>query len=58
MSQHERQPDRTKVVSAEEKFKREGPEPAKGDTGDTVEEMNKAAEDSLIQNVEPHESID
>jgi hypothetical protein len=46
------------VSGAEEKFKREGPEPAKGDTGDTVEEMNEAAADSLVQNVEPHESVD
>jgi hypothetical protein len=54
MSQHERErrADSTEVVGAEEKFKREGPEPAKGDTGNTVEEMNEAA-DSLVQNVEP-----
>jgi len=39
-------------------FKREGPTSADADTGDTVEEMNRAAEDALLKNVRPDEAID
>ena len=39
-------------------FKREGAEPAEHDTGRDVDEMNRKAEESLIRNVEPHESVD
>lgn len=46
------------LAQTPEHFKREGPHPAAGDTGDTVEEMNEAAADSLINNVEPHENAD
>lgn len=45
------------VDSAEEHFKREGPEPPEGDTGDTVEEMNEAAERSIGDNIEPQQSV-
>ena len=41
-----------------ETFKREGPAPAAGDTGDTVEEMNKKAEESVIRNIRPDEAVD
>ena len=39
-------------------FKREGPTPATEDTGRTVEEMNRAAEDSLIRNTTPDQQTD
>jgi hypothetical protein len=39
-------------------FKREGPEPSRNDSGETVEEMNRAAEDALLRNVTPDEAID
>ena len=39
-------------------FKREGPQPATNDTGGTVEEMNRAAEDAMLRNVRPDEAID
>ena len=39
-------------------FKREGPAPAGKDTGRTTEEMNRAAYDSVINNVEPDQQAD
>lgn len=42
----------------QERFRREGPEPAKGDTGRTVDEMNEAAEASVVNNVTPDEAVD
>jgi hypothetical protein len=39
-------------------FKREGPAPAEKDSGRNVEEMNRAAEDSLVRNVTPDEQTD
>ncbi len=39
-------------------FKREGPEPASGDTGKNVDEMNRKAEESVISNVRPVDSKD
>ena len=44
--------------SGGERFKREGPEPAPGDTGRTVEEMNEKAGDSVIRNITPDEATD
>jgi hypothetical protein len=38
-------------------FRREGPEPGKG-TGRTVDEMNKIAEESLVNNVTPDQATD
>ena len=38
---------------AEETFKREGPDPAKGDSGESIDEMNDAAEESVEQNIAP-----
>ncbi len=43
---------------APEHFRREGPEPAQGDTGRTIDEMNEAAEASVINNVTPDEAVD
>ena len=39
-------------------FKREGPVPAGRDTGDSVDDMNRAAEQSIVRNVEPDEAVD
>jgi hypothetical protein len=39
-------------------FKREGPTPATRDSGDSVAEMNRAAEDSVVRNVTPDEQTD
>ena len=39
-------------------FKREGPAPADSDSGSTVEEMNQAAEDSVLANVGPDDAVD
>lgn len=39
-------------------FKREGPEPAGRDSGDTVEEMNDRAAESVINNETPDEATD
>lgn len=39
--------------AAEETFKREGPEPPAGDTGETVDEMNEAAHDAVLRNIRP-----
>ena len=39
-------------------FKREGPTPATEDTGRTVDEMNRAAEESLIRNTTPDQQTD
>jgi hypothetical protein len=41
-----------------ETFKREGPTPAANDSGGTVDEMNRAAEESVIRNVTPDEQTD
>ncbi len=41
-----------------ETFKREGPAPATNDSGETVEDMNREAEESLVRNVEPDEPVD
>jgi hypothetical protein len=57
MADTRRTPDREPVhetpQAAEETFKREGPEPPAGDTGETVEEMNEAARDAVLRNVRP-----
>jgi hypothetical protein len=45
-------------VDAESTFKREGPNPAGGDSGDTVDEMNEKAAESLVRNLRPDESTD
>lgn len=39
--------------AAEETFKREGPVPPAGDTGDTVEDMNEAAREAVLRNIRP-----
>jgi hypothetical protein len=39
-------------------FKREGPTPATRDSGGSVDEMNRAAEDSIVRNVTPDEQTD
>ena len=39
-------------------FKREGPEPGDGDTGGNVEEMNRKAEQSVINNIRPDDAVD
>lgn len=39
--------------TADETFKREGPVPAGGSTGETVEDMNQAARDALLRNIRP-----
>ncbi len=44
--------------SEQETFKREGPQPAQNDTGRNVDEMNRAAEESVIRNVTPDEQTD
>ena len=41
-----------------EAFKREGPTPASEDTGDTVDEMNREAERSIIRNIRPEDTTD
>ena len=40
---------------AQETFKREGPEPAKGDSGRSIDEMNDAAGDAVERNIAPDE---
>ena len=39
-------------------FKREGPNPPGRKTGHSIDEMNRAAEESLIRNVTPDEQVD
>jgi len=39
-------------------FKREGPTPSNADTGGSVDEMNRNAEDALLRNVRPDEQVD
>ena len=39
-------------------FKREGPTPGDGDTGRNVDEMNRKAEESVINNVTPDQTTD
>jgi hypothetical protein len=60
MSQNTRDRDRLPQTpeTAEETFKREGPEPPAGDTGDTVEEMNDAARDAVLRNIRPERTDD
>jgi hypothetical protein len=41
-----------------ETFKREGPAPATNDSGGSVDEMNREAEESLVRNVEPDQPVD
>ena len=38
---------------AHETFKREGPVPATGDSGDSIDEMNDAAAESVERNIAP-----
>ena len=39
-------------------FKREGPNPPGRKTGHSIDEMNRAAEDSVSRNVEPDKQSD
>jgi hypothetical protein len=47
-----------KQSSEESTFAREGPTPPRNDSGRTVDEMNRAAEDALLRNVTPDERVD
>jgi hypothetical protein len=44
--------------STESTFAREGPSPPQNDTGQSVDEMNRRAEESVLRNVRPDEQID
>jgi hypothetical protein len=41
--------------SEAETFKREGPTPPANSTGNSIEDMNRAAEESLVRNIRPDE---
>jgi hypothetical protein len=56
--QHEETSDRPKESSEHTTFAREGPTPPQNDTGETVEEMNRAAEDALLRNIRPDQQVD
>jgi len=51
MSEETSEPDRKSEPG--EAFKREGPTPATEDTGRTVDEMNRKAEQSIVRNIRP-----
>jgi hypothetical protein len=38
-----------------ETFKREGPTPPGNSTGNSIDDMNRAAEESLVRNIRPDE---
>jgi hypothetical protein len=56
--QHRRDEDERTRPSEEATFAREGPNPPRNDSGQSVEEMNRKAEDALLRNVRPDEQID
>jgi hypothetical protein len=60
MTEQHRQPHQVNRDEAEEgtTFKREGPTPADAPSGDSVEEMNRAAEESTRRNIRPDATRD
>jgi hypothetical protein len=56
--QHEDAGKHPAQSSEQPTFAREGPTPPQNDTGKTVDEMNRAAEDALLRNVTPDEQVD
>jgi len=50
--------DEDKQSSNERTFAREGPAPPQNETGDSVDEMNRAADDAMLRNVRPDDQID
>jgi hypothetical protein len=51
-------PETTRSGERGESFKREGPGPAKEDTGRNVDDMNRKAEESVVNNITPDEATD
>jgi hypothetical protein len=53
------QPDAQGIQSPEaETFKREGPTPPGNSTGESIDDMNRAAEESVVRNIRPDEHTD
>jgi len=51
-------PAEIETPKTEGRFRREGPEPGAPDTGTNVPDMNRKAEESVINNVTPDEQTD